>query len=121
MYFFLAELIEFVILPESQTEENEYRFWTVEHTNMLIELYGSYRKKLGSFEIKSLKKLWEVISKKLNETFSINSTPNNVENRWRVLDRNFKKYVDNNKQTGGGRKIFPYAQQMEEILGKKKY
>ncbi|CAH1106853.1 unnamed protein product [Psylliodes chrysocephalus] len=35
------KLIEFVILPESQTEENEYRFWTVEDTNMLIELYGS--------------------------------------------------------------------------------
>ena len=41
-------------------------------------------------------------------------------NRWRVVERNYKKFVDNNNQTGRGRKFFEYTEEMEKICGKKK-
>lgn len=46
-------------------------------------------------------------------------SPANCENRWRVLERNFKKYIDNNNKTGRGRKDFVFADEMNDILGKK--
>lgn len=43
-----------------------------------------------------------------------------MTNRWRVIDRNYKKFVDNKKKTGRGKKMFEYVTEMEEIFGKKK-
>ncbi|KAJ8964434.1 hypothetical protein NQ314_004913 [Rhamnusium bicolor] len=42
------------------------------------------------------------------------------ENRWKVLERNYKKYIDNSKLTGRGRKVFEYADITHTILGSKK-
>ncbi|CAH1992952.1 unnamed protein product [Acanthoscelides obtectus] len=40
--------------------------------------------------------------------------------RWRVLERNYKKYVDNQRQTGRERTFFEYKHEMEEVFLKKK-
>ncbi|KAI4471416.1 myb/sant-like dna-binding domain [Holotrichia oblita] len=47
-------------------------------------------------------------------------TASNCENRWKHLERMYKKYIDNNKQTGRGRRDFEYAEVMDDILGHKK-
>nr|CAI5837042.1 unnamed protein product [Callosobruchus analis] len=45
--------------------------------------------------------------------------PSNCENRWRVLERNYKRFIDNQNQTGGGRMFFEFSKEMESLLGKK--
>nr|CAI5828599.1 unnamed protein product [Callosobruchus analis] len=45
-----------------------------------------------------MKKLCEIVSEKMNATFRCNFTFSQVENRWRVLESNYKKMVDNNNK-----------------------
>ncbi|KAI4459347.1 myb/sant-like dna-binding domain [Holotrichia oblita] len=47
-------------------------------------------------------------------------TASNCGNRWKHLERTYQKYIDNNKQTGRGRRDFEYAEVMDDILGHKK-
>ncbi|CAH1983577.1 unnamed protein product [Acanthoscelides obtectus] len=62
--------------------------------------------------------MYEKIAKELRQKTNQNITGSNCENRWKHLERIFKKYVDNNNKTGRGRREFEYA--MEDILGKKR-
>ncbi|CAH1993501.1 unnamed protein product, partial [Acanthoscelides obtectus] len=63
---------------------------------------------------------YEEIAKELRQKTNQNITGSNCENRWNHLERIFKKYVDNNNNTGRGRREFEYAEAMEDILGKKR-
>lgn len=105
-----------------QTRENDNKnvTWTHANTLILINLYKELHKEVGTFKIRNIKKLWEVISQELNRKYNIVMTPANCENKWRVLVRNYKKFIDNNKQTGAGRRYFEYSHEMEDVLGKKK-
>lgn len=94
--------------------------WTRENTLLLLELYKKYRLHVGTLEIRNFKKLWEKISNIFKETYGVNVAAAHCENRWRVLERNFKKWIDNKNQTGAGRKFFEYAEEMNQIIGKKK-
>ncbi|CAH1183030.1 unnamed protein product [Ceutorhynchus assimilis] len=93
--------------------------WTQNETKILIDLYGKLKNKVGTFQIKNIKMLWEKIANELAKLHII-VTPNNCLNRWKVLERNFKKFVDNQNKTGRGRKYFEYEAEMSEIFGKKK-
>ncbi|CAH1099682.1 unnamed protein product [Psylliodes chrysocephalus] len=93
--------------------------WTKSNTLVLLDVYQKYRTKVGTLEIRNFKRMWEIISSEL-KTRGVMVLENNCENRWRVLERNYKKYVDNKKKTGRGRSFFEYADEMEQILGKKK-
>lgn len=42
------------------------------------------------------------------------------ENRWKSLERNYKKVVDNNNKSGRGRKVFEYEEEFDIIYEKKK-
>lgn len=86
---------------------------------MLLNYFKTTRKLVGTLKIRNFKKMWEVIAQEFKKE-NIDVTPLNCENRWRVLERNYKKYVDNKKQTGAGRRFFEFADEMDDILGKKK-
>lgn len=98
----------------------EYKTWSQTSSKLLIELYKKYRQKVGSFQIKNMKRLWEVIAGELNNILHHNMSPGNCENRWRVLERNYKKFIDNNNKTGRGRKDFEFSKEMDEIFLKKR-
>lgn len=76
----------------------EYK-WTENNSKLLIDFYGKYRDKVGTLQMRSLKALWEKIAEELRK-LNVHVTPNNCLNRWRVLDRNYKKFIDNNNKTG---------------------
>lgn len=76
----------------------EYK-WNSNETKMLIDLYKKYKNKVGTFEIRSAKMLWLKIAEELKK-LKIEVTPNNCLNRWRVLERNYKKHIDNQNKTG---------------------
>nr|CAI5849633.1 unnamed protein product [Callosobruchus analis] len=66
---------------------------------LLIDLYRQLRNKVGSLQIKNMKKLWEIIAEEANATFGSNFIFSPVENRWRLLERNDKKMGDNSIKT----------------------
>ncbi|KAJ8911900.1 hypothetical protein NQ315_012314 [Exocentrus adspersus] len=100
------------------TEQSEAS-WTHNATLVLLDLYQKYRNKVGTLAIPNLKKMWQIIANGIAQLLNMTFTPAQVKNRWRVVERNYKKYIDNNNKTGRGRKHFDYAKEMEQILGKK--
>ncbi|KAJ8931482.1 hypothetical protein NQ314_015594 [Rhamnusium bicolor] len=64
--------------------------------------------------------MFEEIAKEMQDTTKTRISGTNCENRWKVLVRNYKKYIDNSKLTGRSRKVFEYADIMHTILGSKK-
>lgn len=83
---------------QNDSKPPEYK-WSQNDSKMLIDLYAKYREKIGTFEIKNTKMLWQKIAEELQK-LNIHVTPNNCLNRWRVLERNYKKFVDNQNKTG---------------------
>lgn len=67
-----------------------------------------------------MKKLWEIVAHEVNRQHNKNVTASHCENRWRVIERNYKKYIDDNNKTGRARKIFEYSTEMDEIFGGKR-
>lgn len=84
----------FVVQPEKITVVQEECRWNIQNSKILIDLYDKYREKVGSFKIKSLKQMWAIIAEDMSLTYEMKINPNNCENRWRVLKRNYKKYVE---------------------------
>lgn len=98
----------------NETSTHEYRPWSHEQTLKLLEVYAKIRPKVGSVEIRSMKKLWDVICYEINTHF-VNQriTPSNCENKWRVLERNYRKYLKNPESRV--KKRFLYAAQMSKL------
>jgi len=106
-------------MKSGDTIQEECR-WSVHNSKNLIDLYGKYREKVGTMKIRSLKQMWAIISEEMSETYKMKITPNNCENRWRVLERNYKKYVENKNSTGRGKKYFEFSEEMDQIFAHKK-
>ncbi|KAL1487751.1 hypothetical protein ABEB36_015586 [Hypothenemus hampei] len=83
--------------------------WTSNHTKVLLDVYKKYRPKL-----------WEVMAIEINDILKTNYNSGHVENRWRVVERSYKKFVDNQNKTGRGRKYFEYQEEMDNIFKGKK-
>ncbi|XP_030759403.1 uncharacterized protein LOC115884840 [Sitophilus oryzae] len=91
--------------------------WNHVLTLGLLDLYKKYRDQVGSFQIKSMKKMWEKIAVEINTQFDVNFTECHCENRWRVVERNYKKYL--NGKFGRRYRYFEYKKEMEEIVRKR--
>ncbi|KAJ8912370.1 hypothetical protein NQ315_014737 [Exocentrus adspersus] len=108
------------ICVEEYRRSSEEKFFNRERTLKLLELYKKYKPKVGSFEIKSMKRLWEVIAKDLSNMYRVTISATKVENKFKVLERKYKTIVDNNNSTGRGSKYFEFEEEMEDIFQKKK-
>ncbi|CAH1154937.1 unnamed protein product [Phaedon cochleariae] len=86
---------------------------------MLIYLYKENKPKVASGYIKTMKRLWEIIAREMSNAFKITISPAECENKFRVLERSYKKVVDNNNKTGRAAKAFEYQTEFDEIFGKK--
>lgn len=73
--------------------------WSVNNSKMLLDLYTKYKDHVGTLKMKNFKCFWEQIASDLRAC-NINVTANNCINRWRVLERNYKKFCDNQSKTG---------------------
>ncbi|XP_050516543.1 uncharacterized protein LOC126891413 [Diabrotica virgifera virgifera] len=119
------ELWQFLILSQgsSQQEDTTHGMqWTRHDTFCLLclHLYKEYRKQVGSLRIKSLRRMCEEIAKEMRQETKKNVSPSNCANRWKHLERMYKKVKDNNAKTGRGRKTFEYWEELDDILGKQK-
>lgn len=118
VFVIFVQMEEF--LRFSEPEETETFKWGHNTTLLFLDVYREYRKQVGSLKIKNLKKMFEEIAKELRFKTKQNISAANCENRWKHLERTYKKFIDNNNKTGRGRKDFEYAEIMDEILGKKR-
>ncbi|XP_030764837.1 uncharacterized protein LOC115889060 [Sitophilus oryzae] len=91
-----------------------------QRTLALIDLYKKYKPKVGSYDIRSMKKFWEIVATDISNQFKITISASKCENRWKTLERNYKKVIDNNNKTGRDRKIFEFENEFDTIYGKKK-
>lgn len=119
--FSITGLNEFIVLKPGNTlaHQDECR-WNVNNSKTLIDLYDKYKDKVGSFKIKNLKQMWSIISEEMSLINKMKITPNNCENRWRVLERNYKKYIENKNGTGRGKKYFEFSEEMDQLFKHKK-
>jgi hypothetical protein len=92
----------------------QYTSWNPQSTRVLIDLYEKHKSKVGTLQLRN------IIAKEINITCKSNVTASHCENRWRVLERGYKKYVDNKTKTGRGRKYFECAEEMDSIFKKKR-
>ncbi|KAF6200121.1 hypothetical protein GE061_006422 [Apolygus lucorum] len=113
----LSEFGDFVILNVDEDENSLDRIlWSREKTVQLIQAYRAVSPKLGSFEIKRKKQMWEVIARLVG-----NGTANQCENKWKVLIRGYKNIIDHNKKTGRDRwRNHEYAEYLDPIFANKK-
>lgn len=88
-------------------------------TKLLLDLYRTYKDKVGTLQIKNQKKLWQFIADQLGN-YIPGITAENCHNRSKVVDRNYKKYTENKTATGRGRRYFEYVDEMDKIFEKKK-
>ncbi|KAI4471246.1 myb/sant-like dna-binding domain [Holotrichia oblita] len=109
--------IEYIIQVEDIRPDFK---WDNSSTKVLIDLYKKYKKKVGTIEVKNVKAMWLIIAKELEVALKKPVPANCCENRCKVLDRNYKKFVENKTSTGRGRKYFEFTDEMAELfMGKK--
>ncbi|KAK9731686.1 hypothetical protein QE152_g13483 [Popillia japonica] len=84
------ENIEYIIKVEDVRPDFK---WDNASTKVLIDLYKKYKKKLGTMELKTVKDMWVVIAKELEVALKKPVPASCCENRYKVLDRNYKKTI----------------------------
>ncbi|VEN64092.1 unnamed protein product, partial [Callosobruchus maculatus] len=55
-----------------------------------------------------MKKLWELVAHDMSIKYRTTVLPSKCGNRFKVLDRSYKKTKDHNNQSGRGRRAFEF-------------
>lgn len=93
--------------------------WSEAPIKLLISLYTENIDNVGkTLKLKTKKKLWDMIQLKMEEQ-GYNFTSAQVENKWKVLERNLKKKTEHNNKTGRNRVNCPYEKELGACLIKK--
>ncbi|CAH1110524.1 unnamed protein product [Psylliodes chrysocephalus] len=114
-----SQLSQFLSFTLSNVEEIEEKFFNHNRSLDLINLYKKYKSKIGTYEVKNMKKLWDLVARDISNMHKVTIASSKCENRFKVLDRNYKKFVDKNAKTGRGRTNFEFEKEFEEIYGGK--
>ncbi|KAL1492457.1 hypothetical protein ABEB36_010709 [Hypothenemus hampei] len=102
-----------------EKDQNNSFYWTVNTTKMLIDLFKKYKSQVGRGGW-NFRCLWEIIAGEIANKIGEKVSSKHIENRWKVLERNYKKWTDHQNSTGRGRKVFEFSQEMESIYATKK-
>ncbi|KAF5304325.1 hypothetical protein FQA39_LY09704 [Lamprigera yunnana] len=103
----------------SQTENTVF-FQSANATKSLIDFYNKYRSTVRYIKMKNFKAMWDVVGKELSNLLNTEISSKNCENRWKVLDSNYKKWIHNKNSTGRRQKLFEFSKEMDDIYGKKR-
>ncbi|XP_063240901.1 uncharacterized protein LOC134541397 isoform X2 [Bacillus rossius redtenbacheri] len=87
--------------------------WDHSATRLLISEYDEKKQMVDSGKLKSHKIMWNLIAEEMcKQGYSYNNLQ--VENKWKSLDRAFKKYLSRRELTGRTKKV-PFFKEMMEI------
>ncbi|XP_066591103.1 putative leucine-rich repeat-containing protein DDB_G0290503 [Prorops nasuta] len=103
---------------EEINKENTHFCWDNKNTKLFLDLYKSKKELISTRQIKTLKHLWKLISKEMNY-HGYQLSPLQVENKYKSLERSYKKMIQHNKKTGNCRTSCPFENELHDILGKK--
>ncbi|PSN49192.1 hypothetical protein C0J52_10912 [Blattella germanica] len=93
--------------------------WSLKSSKILIDLYDKYKPEIGTKKLRNMKEMWQLISEELSEKFKMIISPGNAENRWRVIERNYKKFINKNI-SGRRKKYFEYLEEMNRVFSRHK-
>lgn len=89
-------------------EKKKNAEWSDRTTKLLISEYKKLKPLVDSRKIKTMKRMWEMITECLNRHTNCNYTSTQTETKWKTLERAFKGIVDNNNKSGRGKRKCPY-------------
>ncbi|XP_050042163.2 uncharacterized protein [Dermacentor andersoni] len=103
-------------LSEASAEDVE--LWSSRKTKF-ISKYSEMKDLVGrSRALRTRKLLWLKLAELLNEEFSCNLTATQVQNKWKSLDRSYKKSKKENSSSGHHRVSCEHEQELADILKK---
>lgn len=76
--------------------------WNDANMKLFLSLYKEMKGLVGSRKLKNFKEMWKHISNEMKNS-GYDVTAIQVENKWKTLERQYKKVICNNNQTGRGR------------------
>lgn len=82
--------------------------WSDSTTRLLITEYKKLKPLVDGRKIKTMKRMWEIITECLNRHTNFNYTPTQTETKWKTLERAFKNIVDSNNKSGRDKRKCPY-------------
>lgn len=93
----------YIIINNKHSNIDEKAVWTDDGTKLLISMVNEYRPLVGkSMLLKTKRKMWEKISKEFEQNgYGISSTQ--AENKFKSLERGYKKKICHNSKTGRDR------------------
>lgn len=103
------------VIPVDIPEENEISFWTRDKTMLFLNEYRTHYKQVGMGKIKTRKALFQLISRTFKEKYKLNVSPTHCENRMKVLDRSYTKFLKDRNDSSKKKRYFEYLKEMEEI------
>lgn len=84
------------------------QFWSEGAVKLMLALVDELQPKVGkSIAVKTRSKMFKIVSERMaaeKHTFN----PEQIQNKFRALERQYKKTVINNRQTGRSRQTCPY-------------
>ncbi|XP_037942662.1 dnaJ homolog subfamily C member 9-like [Teleopsis dalmanni] len=90
--------------------------WTHNSTKELLSLVSTNIKMVGKCrQLRSKAMMWKFISTSMSAVGYL-FTPNQVQSKFRAMERQYKRVKLNNSQTGRNRMVSPYQSELDEIL-----
>ncbi|XP_050514774.1 uncharacterized protein LOC126890015 isoform X2 [Diabrotica virgifera virgifera] len=114
-----VEPAEITIQTTTQSEMHwpEDNYFNKDRTLYLISLYKIFSPKVTMGEMKTKREMWDAIAKQMSEHYTITITSAKCENRFKVLERNFRQLEIHNKQPDNLPKTYEYEAELREIFG----
>ncbi|XP_017482110.1 PREDICTED: myc protein-like [Rhagoletis zephyria] len=105
--------------PIQPSEEGPKMIWLEAPTKLMLSLLQELQPKVGkSVQVKDKTKMWKIIEERMAfEGYNFSSVQ--IENKFRGLERQFKKTMLHNRRTGSNRETCPYQSELNDILGKR--
>ncbi|XP_072396478.1 uncharacterized protein [Diabrotica undecimpunctata] len=102
---------------QSELHWPEDNYFSKDRTLTLISLYKIFSPKVAMGAMKTKREMWDTIAKQMSEHYNITITSAKCENRFKVLERNFRQLEIHNKQPDNLPKTYEYEAELREIFG----
>ncbi|XP_075723019.1 uncharacterized protein LOC142804302 [Rhipicephalus microplus] len=99
--------------------EDVEELWSARKTRFFIAKYSEMKDLVGKTRaLRTRRLLWKKLAEAINTEFLCNVTATQVENKWKSLDRAYKKSKKDNNSSGHHRVNCEYEEELAEVLEK---
>lgn len=102
-----------VSTPTTTPKDDSY--FNRDRTLVLIDLFKKYKPALAKGDIKTMKEMWEIIATELTNQFGMPITGAKCQNKFKVLERGYKKLQSDYESGKRFKKHFPYAKEFKDL------